>query len=357
MRRILGTVLYPFSLIYGVLTGVRNILFDTGVFRSQRFEVPVISVGNLSAGGTGKTPVVSYLAGWLGAKYRVAILSRGYGRKTRGFRLAGPGETPATLGDEPALYALRFPNVQVAVCESRVEGIRRLLAQKNPPEVILLDDAFQHRWIKPGLSILLTRYDRPYSRDILLPAGTLRETASNARRAEVIMVTKAPQDVSKEEINRLKNELNPRPGHEFFWSSLCHEPPVAAPGFQNSGITLSYQTSALLVTGIAWPKPLEEYVSTQFHEVKTIRFPDHHRFTGKDLKQITDAFALLPGENKVVLTTEKDLVRLSEPPVVEKIGYLPLFYIPVRICFPPDVEEQFQNRILTYVNRETERND
>ncbi len=308
--------LYPVSWLYGVVVIIRNKLFDWGVFQSKSFNVPIISVGNLTVGGTGKTPHTEYLIKLLYDKYQVAVLSRGYKRRTKGYVLANPQSTVKTIGDEPYQMYTKFPSVTLAVDENRCHGIEKLLALKEPTiDIVLLDDAFQHRYVKPGLSILLTDYHRLFCDDTLLPAGRLREPISGKNRAQIVIVTKCPQDIKPIDYNIIIKRLNLYPYQQLFFSSFRYG--NLQPVFQqkirrtatntvsvNKEIPLTSltDTEVLLVTGIASPAPILERLEGYAKQTETLSFSDHHDFTHKDMQQIKERFKRLSDKNRLIIT-------------------------------------------------------
>lgn len=325
-------ILYPFSILYGFITFVRNYLYDLGWFTSKKFHIPVIAVGNLAVGGTGKTPQVEYLVRLLKEKYKVAILSRGYKRITKGFIKADETSTALTLGDEPFQYFKKFKTIMVSVDKNRTNGIDQLLKDKHPPQIVLLDDAFQHRKVKAGLYVLLTSYDNLYVNDTMLPTGNLREYKSGAKRAQIIIVTKCPKLSAKEKL-KIKEQLKPKPYQKVFFSEIKYSSLV----FGKKEISLSSfkNSSFVLVTGIANPKPLVSYLKkNQKMDFEHLQYPDHHNFTNKDIQHIKT-------KGKTVITTEKDYVRLHNK--IEE-----LYYIEIEIDFLENKEE-FNQIILNYV--------
>jgi tetraacyldisaccharide 4'-kinase len=344
---LLRKLLFPFAILYGLITSIRNFLFDKGVLKSYSFDLPIIAVGNLSVGGTGKTPQIEYLIRLLSDKYKVATLSRGYKRQSKGFILAEASSNAATLGDEPFQFFQKFKNIQVAVDADRKNGIEQLLSQTEKPEIILLDDAFQHRKVKAGFYILLTSYGDLYSDDYMLPTGNLRESRSGADRANVIIVTKCPFNLSFEEQDNIKKRLNLSKNQELYFTFIAHDDYIYG---ENRKIKVEEIQSAakVLVAGIAKPKPFFAYLQNS-NDV-CLSFPDHHNFTDKDILDIKNL-----AQNNIIITTEKDFVRLK--------GSLPneqLFYLPIQSSFisGPDSEasersENFNKTILDYVGTST----
>ena len=353
--------LLPLAWLYDAVTRLRNALFDCGVLPQQRFGVPVIAVGNLAVGGTGKTPHTEYLLRLLAGEGRreVAVLSRGYGRRTTGFRLAAPGVTASDVGDEPLQMWQKFPQTTVAVDADRRHGIRCLLGlpgvSANP--IVVLDDAFQHRYVKAGLYILLTDYSRRYSRDYILPAGRLRESRRGARRARIIVVTKCPRRLGYGERQAIRRELCPQPDQLVVFSSFGYGrlfPLFAKPAAGEENVSGPRQ--ALVISGIARPGPLHEHLAGQGYGVHPLVFPDHHAFGCADVERMNAAFAKLPA-GSVAVTTEKDAVRLKlhENRLSAALKEA-LLVQPVEACFDdPEEEHLFHQKILSYVT-ENQRN-
>ncbi len=347
---LLRKLLFPFAILYGLITSIRNFLFDKGILKSYSFDLPVIAVGNLSVGGTGKTPQIEYLIRLLSDKYKIATLSRGYKRQSKGFILAEASSNAAILGDEPFQFYKKFATIQVAVDADRKNGIEQLLSQQEKPEVILLDDAFQHRKVKAGFYILLTSYGDLYSDDFMLPTGNLRESRSGAKRADIVIVTKCPPNLSAqalEQRNDIKNRLKVSEDQEVYFTFIAYEDFIYA---ENRKINVNEIQSAakLLVAGIAKPEPFFAYL--QDTNDICLSFPDHHNFTDKDILEIKNL-----AQNNIIITTEKDYVRLK--------GSLPseqLFYLPIQSSFVsgPDSEvsergDNFDKTIIDYVGTST----
>ncbi|MDO9261797.1 MAG: tetraacyldisaccharide 4'-kinase [Flavobacteriaceae bacterium] len=305
----LRKLLFPLSVFYGFITWIRNKCFDYGILKSHIFEIPIISVGNIRVGGTGKTPQIEYLINLLKSHKKVAVLSRGYGRKTTGFLMAKNGLTAVDLGDEPFQYFKNFPEIIVAVDEKRVNGIKQLLQLSHPPEVILLDDAFQHRSVKPGLSILLTSFDDLYADDFLMPMGNLRELRSGSGRADIIIITKSPENISDKLQNKIKINLKLKSNQQLYFSAISYHE-VLNGSCKLLTINDLKKYEVLLITGISNPLPLTEFLSA--HEIKFnhLKYKDHHHFNEKDILQIKHEFDNIASENKIILTTEKDYVRI-----------------------------------------------
>lgn len=333
-------LLFPLSLIYDAVTRLRNFLFDISVLQERCFSVPTIAIGNLSVGGTGKTPHVEYLLSLLFETHRCATLSRGYGRKTSGFAFVAPESSPTAVGDEPLQIKRKYPKVVVAVDENRCHGMEQLLPLGV--EVVLLDDAFQHRYLRAGLRILLTDYAQRYTEDHLLPMGRLREARKGATRADIVIVTKCPADLSQEEQQQIATEVKWRPEQEVFFTSLIYDTPY--PLFPE-GEPYRVSAQVLLVTGIAQPAALHAHY-TATAAVKLLRFSDHHHFTDSDIAKIEQEVLQMPQ----AVTTEKDATRLL--PFADRFSTevrRRLYVQPMRIQFLHN-ETFFQYIIQHYVN-------
>ena len=308
--RFFRLALFPFSILYGFVTSIRNLFFDWGFFSSKSFSVPVIAVGNLSVGGTGKTPQIAYLTDLLQKDFKVAVLSRGYRRKSKGFVLASSKVSVEELGDEPYFFYKNFPHVIVAVDENRSHGIQRLLDCHAEIDVVLLDDAFQHRKVNASFYTLLTSYDELYTKDFVLPSGNLREPRSGAKRANAILVTKCPPEISTEERQRIVQKIAPTALQQVFFTKITYAPFVISESDELSVASLR-NYAVVLLTGIANPKPLLAYLTDQQIAITHLSYPDHHSFDAADLQTIQKTFAAVEGEKKLLLTTEKDAVRLQ----------------------------------------------
>ena len=339
MVNLLRKILFPFAILYGFITSIRNFLFDIGILKSYSFDVPVIVVGNLSVGGTGKTPQIEYLIRLLSPNYKLATLSRGYKRQSKGFVLADSTLNAEILGDEPFQFFSKFKNIQVAVDADRKNGIEQLLSQQNKPDIILLDDAFQHRKVKAGFYILLTSYGELYANDFMLPTGNLRESRSGAKRADVVIVTKCPSALSINEQNKMRNQLQLEPNQELYFSSIAYDDFIHSEK-ESLSVDEVRNRDKLLLAGIAKPAPFFEFLQ-QENDVK-LSFPDHHYFDENDLLQIKNKSL-----NKIIITTEKDFVRLKG-----KIPKEQLFYLPIRSSFLSG-GENFDKNILNYVGKST----
>ncbi len=340
-------LLFPLALLYGLITRVRNLLFDIRLLPSEKFKIPVISVGNLIAGGSGKTPMVEYLIKLYGSGNNIATVSRGYKRKTKGYRLAGENETVDTIGDEPLQYHQKFPELNVAVAESRRRGIRKLRKNIEGLEAVILDDAFQHRYVKPALSILVTDYFKMFTDDWLLPYGRLREHISGRKRADIIVVTKTPRIFSPIVRRQLIAEIKPYPGQVLCFSYINYHryEPVYKSRCEYTKKTEDVY-SIILITGIGNPGPMEEYLRRHCTELELMEFADHHNFSEKDLLLLKDKFKYLPTRRKIIVTTEKDAKRLQNPEAEAIIGDLPIFYTPITFDFYPEDKIIFEKAVL-----------
>ena len=344
--------LYPLSWLYGTGVCLRNKLFDWGWLRSRSFDVPVICVGNLAVGGTGKTPHTEYLIKLLQNEgINVATLSRGYKRKSKGYVLATVESSVRKIGDEPYQIKSKFPNIRVAVDEDRCHGIEQLLKLENPPvNAILLDDAFQHRHVKAGMNILLTDYHRLLCDDVLLPAGRLREPASGKNRAQIVIVTKCPDDIKPIDFNIITKWLHLYPYQQLYFSRFRYGslmplfPEKAKERFSCTG-----DEQVLLVTGIASPAPLAEEVKSYTPNVNLLEFGDHHDFSTKDLQLIKERFAQLEGSKRLIITTEKDATRLKEHPALSEELKPYIYVLPIEIEFLQNQQYIFNQNIIGYV--------
>ena len=337
----LRKILFPFAVLYGFITSIRNFLFDYGILKSYSFPIPVIAVGNLSVGGTGKTPQIEYLIRLLSNKYKIATLSRGYKRKSEGFILANATSNAEILGDEPFQFYKKFPNIQVAVDANRKNGIEQLLSQSNKPDVILLDDAFQHRKVKAGFYILLTAYNDLFINDFMLPTGNLRESRSGAKRADMIIVTKCPRDISELAQNKIKKSLlreNEKQA-EVFFTFIDYDDKIYSHN-KTLNVNEVKTVDKLLLAGIAKPESFFAYLQSENDEC--LMYPDHHHFSEKEIVEIKEK-----AKNKIIITTEKDFVRLNE-----KLSNDSLFYLPIKSSFVNNSTD-FDKQIINYVGTST----
>lgn len=354
-------LLYPLSLIYGAVTGIRNFMYDTGILPRHEFNIPVICVGNITVGGTGKTPHTEYLVDLLSKQFRVATLSRGYLRKSTGFRIASHSDNIDKIGDEPFQIFKKFPGITVAVDRDRVNGVKSILKEKPDTEVVILDDGFQHRRITPGFVILLTDYGRLMINDHLLPYGRLRENISSMSRADIILVTKSPENISPIQRRIIVKEINKSAYQNLYFTSLEYKDP--RPVYDQPVIkklllsaNKKEKSSVVLVTGIANPQPLKDYLSGYFKEIVHLSYPDHHKFTEKDISKISGAFHGMVSSEKFIITTEKDAVRLREFTNIAENLRSSAYYIPLGIKFLNNDKDEFDNLIFEYV-RKNKRNN
>ena len=338
-------LLLPFALLYWLGIAIRNWLYDKRILESTSFGLPLICVGNLSVGGTGKSPMVEYLVANLKNKFKVATLSRGYKRKTRGYAMADEKTTALEIGDEPMQFHLKFPEVPVAVGEERILAIPQLLHDRPETKVIILDDAFQHRTVKAGLNILLTDYNNLFTRDFYLPTGDLRDLKSSYKRAEIIVVTKCKKDLEEVEKQKLIKEINPLPGQQVFFTAINYSRPYHIISKMEKG--LDKKVEILLVTGIANPRPLKKLLEEHSNTYQMLQYADHHIFTIDDLKEIKQAFNKIDAGEKVILTTEKDAVRLLK--FSDEIKDLPFYVVPVRHQFLFQEESKFDQLVSDFV--------
>ncbi len=347
-------LLFPFSFIYGLITSVRNYLYDSGILSSERFRIPIICVGNITAGGTGKTPHTEYLVALLHKEFKIAVLSRGYKRKSKDFRIANELSSAADIGDEPLQLHRKFPDVIVATDRDRVNGIKKLISVNPNLDLVILDDGFQHRKLKPGFSILLSDFNQPIYEDCMLPYGNLRESPKNARRADLIIITKTPEDISTETCNEIKERVKDFSDKMIFFSTITYEEP--APVFEDVALTKfpsgdPETQGAVLLTGIAQPEPFTRLVEKYFKEIIHIRYPDHYYYKGKDLKRIISAWNKLKSPSRFVITTEKDSVRLRELTAVPETIKESFYFIPIMIRFHFNGESEVKNIITDYVRK------
>jgi len=329
-------------------------LYDTKILKSTEFEIPIISVGNITVGGTGKTPHIQYLINFLSRTQQVAVLSRGYKRKTKGFVLADENSTAFDIGDEPKQIKQRFPNVVVATEKNRIKGVNILLKKIKKLDVILLDDAFQHRKIKPDLSILLIDYNRPMYEDSMLPYGELRESEAEKRRANIIIITKTPPDIKPIEQRIIYKNTKLFPYQTIYFSSLIYKN-LQAVFFNLKQIKLEElpqkATTILLVTGIAKSQPLVDFLQAKVGNIVHLEFADHHFFKSGDIDKIATQYKAIEAKNKIIVTTEKDAIRLQilEEKQKTKLSDLPLYYLPIELEFLHDDKQLFENQIIDYI--------
>lgn len=342
-------LLLPISLLYSFVLFLRHKLYDWKILKSKSYNIPNICVGNLNLGGTGKTPHIEYLIRLLSDKYDTAVLSRGYRRKTQGYLLANDTHTHNDIGDESLQYFTKFNNIKVAVDESRCEGMDRLFQENKPPQVVLLDDAYQHRKIKPGLNILLTDYYSLYSDDHLVPAGNLRDIKKAAQRAEIIVVTKSPNVITPYYRRDVENKLKPLPNQKVFYSYIEYLDfqPLSKISHE---MDIKEAKTVLLLCGIANTYSLEDHIKRKYNTISKIKFNDHHNFTEKDVDMIIEKYNNTIGKNKVIVTTEKDAMRLINTSFINKFDDIPVFTIPIKIKFHKEEGTSFDDEIIKYIN-------
>ena len=348
------TLLLPFSLLYGIVIGIRNWLFNSDIIKSASFDIPIISIGNLAVGGTGKTPHTEFILSVLQNDWKSAVLSRGYKRKTKGFYLADENSTSQILGDEPFQIHQKFPNVAVAVDEKRVHGVIELQKLIPDLQLVVLDDAYQHRYIQPGFSILLTDFSNLYSHDSLLPYGRLREAKRGSKRADIIVVTKCPLNLKPIDMRLIEMELNPQTNQEVFFSGYVYDEMIPVfPGAEPESWTFQKMTEdkagVLLVAGIVSPEPIVEYLKGYTNTIKTLFFDDHHAFTLKDFGLIKNEFESIEAKEKILLVTEKDAARLVSNPNFPEPLKSRTFALPIRVEILHDQDTLFIQKIKSYV--------
>ena len=351
--KIYKILLLPVSWLYGIGVCVRNWLFDMGILQSQKYDIPVVSVGNITVGGTGKTPHTEYLLSLVAPLYKPAMLSRGYKRTTKNFILADDSSTCQTIGDEPFQIKQKYPNVPVAVDSDRRNGIKQLLhlPEETRPEIIILDDAYQHRYVTPGINILLIDYNRLITKDKLLPYGRLREPARNKNRAHIVIVTKCPDSASPMDFRILTNNLKIYPYQHLYFTKYIYGDIKPVFSTKKETYTITPETDILLVTGIVSNRYLLQHLLTFTQKVHPVEYPDHHYFTNNDLLKISRIFGKLNDENRIILVTEKDAARLLDNPYLNDELKSAIYSIPVKVSFLFDREETFNNQIIDYVRK------
>jgi tetraacyldisaccharide 4'-kinase len=354
-RKKIAIITYPLSLIYGFIVFVRDLLFDLKILKSVEFGIPVISVGNITVGGTGKTPHIEYLVRLLKDEFKIAVLSRGYKRKTRGFVMADSTSSSNEVGDEPKQIKQKFPDVNVAVDRKRVKGIMALQQRVKSLRAVLLDDAYQHRYVNPGVSILLIDYTQPVYCDHLLPYGNLRESMHEIRRADIIIVTRAPKNLKPIEKKILIKELKILPYQFLYFTTYEYKNPE--PVFEGNLNRLSFNDikkagpTILLVTGIAWPEPLSGFLKNYSESINEMKYPDHYKWTYKDLDKIKDRFTAIKSKTKYIFTTEKDAVRFRELEIIPDELKMSMYAVPVEVQFLYGGAKKFNADIINYVRK------
>jgi len=347
---ITGLLFLPLAILYGMIVFIRNKMFDIKILKSKIFPIPVISVGNLSTGGTGKTPHIEYLIRLLYNDIPIATLSRGYGRKTKGFRIVDDTATAETVGDEPLQYKKKYPGINVVIDENRTRGVSKILDNYPETAVVLLDDAFQHRYVKPGLSILLTDYYKPFSHDYILPSGTLRESRAGMKRAGIIVVTKCPRVLSPISCKSMEEEMKIQSGQNVYYSYIDYGKLVPMNSFSEKIISGKFST-ILMFAGIANPYPLEDQLKSIADTVETILFRDHYQYQEKDMQKIKDVFESIFSKNKIIVTTEKDAMRINDTLLMNFFVDLPIFYLPIEVKFHKKDKDKFDKQIINYVRK------
>jgi tetraacyldisaccharide 4'-kinase len=345
MLKYLRWLLLPFSWLYGSIITIRNWCYDGGVFKSQSFDVPIISVGNLDIGGAGKSPMTEYLIRLFKDQYKLATLSRGYGRKTQGFIIATAASTATEIGDEPAQFKQKFPDVTVAVCEQRAIGIAQLITSHN---LIILDDAYQHRAVKPGFSILLFDYSRVFEPHLILPAGNLREPFGGRKRADMIIITKCPDDLTEEQQQKIKARIQPFANQKLFFSSIAYAELEDGNGYATATV-ITKDTVVFLLTGIANPAPLLNHTEKQSKQVIHHNYPDHHQYTLKNIAKLAHEFNACTADKKLIVTTEKDIQRLREHELLSIVKQLQILVLPIQVQFLAQGQPEFDQIIKNYV--------
>lgn len=344
---ILRFLLFPLSLIYGFVTYIRNKFYDWGIFKSQKFNLPIISVGNLEVGGSGKTPMVEHLINLLKSDFKLATLSRGYGRSTKGFRWVKPDDNATLTGDEPLQISQKFTDINVAVCENRALGIKEI--QKNH-QLILMDDAFQHRAVKPGLNILLFDYHQLQKPKLLLPTGNYREFFSGRKRAQILVVTKCPTNITEVQKEQLTKIVNPYPHQQLFFTNIIYNSHLKHV-FNLSNLEagfLTKDTAILLLTGIAKPQPLISELNKHSANILHHAYADHHAFSQKNMLKLVADFEALKSNKKIIITTQKDAVRLKTDSFIKLLSHLPIYEWAININFVNNTAPNFDKLIKDY---------
>ncbi|MBR5238158.1 MAG: tetraacyldisaccharide 4'-kinase [Paludibacteraceae bacterium] len=341
-------LLKPLSVLYGIGVGLRNKLFDLGIFHSHKCDLTTISVGNITVGGTGKTPHAEYLLEYLSKRVSTAYLSRGYKRSTAGFKIADEKSTASTIGDEAYQIYRKFENVTVAVDGNRVNALKKLQQHKTEPKVVVLDDAYQHRKLHPDLNILLIDYNRLTYRDLMLPLGELRESSENTDRADIIIFTKCPDTMQPVDMLSTRTQINPFPYQTLYYTSLSYGEPKGL--FTDKKIEL-YGKEVLLVTGIAQPQHLHKHLEQYASLITALKYPDHHRFTSYDIQEIAEDYEGLANGNRVIITTEKDAARLISMEIPESIKN-DIYTIGIEIEFLFNGKQNFNAQIDKFLRNQ-----
>lgn len=356
MKLIFQPILLLFSLLYGGINMVRNYLYNKGHFRATKFAHPVISIGNLSVGGTGKTPHIEYLIELLQSRFHIATLSRGYGRKNSGLKYADATSTSLTIGDEPMMFHRKYPAVKVVVSENRLIAIPDILHQEFPNDAILLDDAFQHRAVKPGLSLLLTDYNRPFYNDYIIPAGMLREPKSEYKRADIIIVTKCPEEMDITERASIIEKIKPYSYQHVYFSYFSYGAIYGLFIREFRPIQSLKNMSIMLFTAIANDAPIIQYLKEKVKAVYPLKFNDHHYFDRFDIETAYSTFQNIEGPDKLILTTEKDATRLALLQAEINAKQLPIFILPIKVQFLGEDKNNFDQDIFQYIETTIRKN-
>lgn len=348
--------LYPISLAYNLATSCRNLLYDVGILKATEYNIPIICVGNITVGGTGKTPHTEYIIALLKDKYNVAVLSRGYKRKTKGFLFANKRSSVSDIGDEPLQIFKKFKGITVAVDGNRRRGVETILRRRPETDVIIMDDGFQHRRVKPGLSIVLSDFERPIYHDFLLPYGNLRESIRGLKRSDIIIVTKTTKEASPDSLEETAKEIGKYQQTKMFFSSIDYKDlkPLFLKNAQGKMPLISKdndKTGIVFISGIANPKPIYKHLQGYFKEIVHLSFPDHYQFSENDINRVIDAFDSLSSPRKFVITTEKDAVRLKEFMNNIKPIHPFIYYLPIMVSFLKGEQEEFNNLLLDYVRK------
>lgn len=350
--------LYPVSLIYGLVVRIRNFMFDFGILKSTEFNIPVITVGNINVGGTGKTPTVEYLICLFRGKNKIAVLSRGYKRKTKGFIIADKNASVQSIGDEPYQIFLKFPDITVAVDEERVNGIKSLINSGREIDLVILDDAFQHRYVQPALSILLIDYTQPFLNDYYLPYGRLRDNPEERYRAEIILVTKTPKTIQPIDMRIIAVDLKMKPYQSLFFSAIEYK--SLKPVFENEMFAIDSETiklkkyEILIVTGIGNPVPIIDYCKSLTEKIKILSFNDHYQYKRKDVENITKEFDLIENKNKIIVTTEKDAIRFRAIKFPNKKIKKSFFYYPIEMIILNNEKADLDKLIFHFIEKNNE---
>ena len=352
LNYILGALLFPFSLIYNIVTSIRNYLYDSGKYRSVKFDVPTICVGNLSVGGTGKSPHIEYLIQLLKDEFQVATLSRGYKRKTKGFYYNEAGVDAAILGDEPMQFHVKHPDITVAVCEDRLTGIPAVLRMAPQTQVILLDDAYQHRSVRPGLNIMISDYHHPFYEDYVLPLGRLREARKGYKRADIIIISKCPADLNAAEQEKIIQKVNPLAHQSVYFTTIAYGNVYDL--FTQQSINIE-GSNTLIVSGIAKPTLMQTQIETQASSSKILKYPDHHFFTDKDIQDIIKTYQAWNVDDKMIITTEKDATRLLIWKKMLQEHQIKIGVLPIKMQFLTQ-NIDFNHRIKDFIHSEINNN-